>query len=53
MIDIAIGLLQIGFLLIMAVACYFASELVRDLKDARDYTRQQAEADRYRSGDWP
>ena len=53
MFDLFIGLLEISALITVMVACYLALELVRELRDMHDYAREQAEADRYRKGDWP
>lgn len=53
MFDLAIGFLEVAALISIMVACYLALDLVRELRDMRDYAREQAEADRYRKGDWP
>lgn len=53
MFDIIMGILHITLLLVIVTAVYLAVELIREVKDASDYARQQAEADRYRNGDWP
>lgn len=53
MVSFIIGLVEVTALITVLVACYLALDLVRELRDMRDYAREQADADRYRRGDWP
>ena len=49
MFNFIIGLVEITALITVVVAVYMAFELIRELREMRD----DAEADRYRKGDWP
>ena len=53
MFDVAIGLLQVGMLILTAIALYFVADLIRELKEAREYAREQNEINRQYQGKWP
>lgn len=52
MIDMLIGLMELGIILIGCFLAYFAAQLVAEIKDARDYVRQQNEIYRDYDGEW-
>lgn len=52
MIDVLIGLLELGMIVICCSMAYFAVQLVAEIKDARDYVRKQNELCRDYDGEW-
>lgn len=53
MLDLAIGLLEVGLMILTAIAFYLVADLLRELKEAREYAREQNEINRHHKGKWP
>lgn len=53
MFDLAIGFLEVAALISVMVSIYMALDLVRELREMREFAREEDEAKRYYKGDWP
>ena len=53
MLDLAIGSLEVGLMILTAIAFYLVADLLRELKEAREYVRKQNEINRQYQGKWP